>query len=447
MAHSIGEMDEGPRLGAATRARVGAMLKTSFLRNSFFLLLTSYSGNIFGFVFWLVVARTYPPQVVGLGVAVFGILSFLSTAATMGLPFGIIRFLPVQQHKPEVVNSAIGLSSIMSLFLGFVFLGGAGIWAPALAVLSGDAVLILGFVLSVWLFTLANLVDTVFTALKRAVYGTLRSSIYNIIRVVVPLVFAGTFGLIGILFAWILGLIISVVFGVAWLLPRLLDSYRFAVRVRGSEKNGILGYSLLNHGVNIASLATSSLLPLIILDSPGISDAAAASAYFYSAFAVATVLHSVANSFTTSLFVEGSHPNSQYARDLRRSVLISGVLIVLGIVAIVLFGNVILRLYGGGYEVEGYTVLLLFALSSPLVLGMSVYTAHLRVMLRTRILLAITVASCVATLAIAVLLVPRVGILGAAEAFVAGQALGMLLFALDDLSARLRARGTVPKSQ
>lgn len=409
------------------------MLRTSLFKNSFFLLVTAYSGNLLGFVFWLVVAQAYPPQVVGLGVAVFGILVFLSSAATLGLPFGIIRFLPGHEDKASVVNSALAVTSLTSAGLGVVFLAGAVVWAPALAVLNGNDILAIAFIVSLWLFTIANVLDTVFLALRHAAYGTVRSLIYNLIRVPLPLLVAGTLGLLGILFAWIVGLVLSVVVGILWLAPRLLDSYRFAVRVRGLERGGLLGYSLLNHGVNLASLATASLLPLIILDSSGLTDAAASSAYFYSAFAVATVLYSVANSFTTSLFVEGAHSNTHYARDLRQSILFSMALIAMGIAGILILGKPILRLFGGDYAIQGYTVLLVLGLSSPLVLGMNVYTAHYRVTLRTRELLAVTLLSCIVTLVLALLLVPTTGILGAAEAFVVGQALGVLAFALDAL--------------
>src|SRR5437867_6271617 len=80
-------------------ARFRSSLRTSLFRNSLFLLLTSALGNGLGFLFWLAVAQSYPAADVGRAATVFAVVLFLAGAGSLGLPYGIMRFLPSEADK------------------------------------------------------------------------------------------------------------------------------------------------------------------------------------------------------------------------------------------------------------------------------------------------------------------------------------------------------------
>ncbi len=103
----------GLRTGAASRFR--SSLRTSLFRNSVFLLMTSFLSYGLGFLFWLVVARLYPASDVGVGATLLSTLLFLAGAATLGLPIGMIRFLPAEQDKVGLINATLTISGIVSL--------------------------------------------------------------------------------------------------------------------------------------------------------------------------------------------------------------------------------------------------------------------------------------------------------------------------------------------
>ncbi|TLZ97781.1 MAG: hypothetical protein E6J97_07785, partial [Methanobacteriota archaeon] len=130
-------------------ARFRSSLRTSLFRNSLFLLLTSALGNGLGFLFWLAVAQSYPAADVGRAATVFAVVLFLAGAGSLGLPYGIMRFLPSEADKASLVKVALVASGAASGILGLLFLMGLSLWSPPLAFLRSDPALAAACVLSV----------------------------------------------------------------------------------------------------------------------------------------------------------------------------------------------------------------------------------------------------------------------------------------------------------
>ena len=222
----------------------------------------------------------------------------------------------------------------------------------------------------------------------------IRNTIYSLLRLPFPLAVAAVLGVFGILFSWTVALAVSIVVGAFLLLPRLFPGYRPTPSFSRIRNLGIVGYSLWNHASGLVGTAALSLLPLLILHTPG---GAAATAYFYAAFALASLLYVVPGSFSTALFVEGSHAETNYARDVRSTVWLSLGFLALGIVGAVLLGRFILGLFGEAYARESYETLILLVLASPIILANTVFTTDLRVAKRVKPLLLITTISSVVT--------------------------------------------------
>ncbi len=294
-----------------------------------------------------------------------------------------------------------------------------------------DPIFAATFIVSLLGFTLASLVDTAMVAARRADYSMIRLTIYNALRLPLPLAVAALLGVLGILFSWTLALAISLAVGAFGLLPRLFPSYRPVLALTRIRNTGIIGYSLWNQAAGLMGGAAMALLPLLILNTPGDKTGAAATAYFYAAFAFASLLYVVPGSFSTSLFVEGSHRDASYVRDVRSTIWLSLALLGLGILGAVLLSRWVLSLFGEGYARESYETLLLLVLASPIILMNTIFTTDLRVARRVKALFLITAFSSVATLVLAYVLLPSTGIWGAGLGFVIGQALAVPLFALE----------------
>src|SRR3990170_6264175 len=214
-------MVEGTNLRTHVVRRWQSSLRTSLFRNSFLLIMTSVLGYGLGFLFWLAVARAYPAPSVGLGATLLSTLLSLSGVATLGLPMGIIRFLPAERDKVGLINTSFTVSGLVSLALGLVFLGGLDLWAPALSFLRSDPLFVAAYMLCLLLFTFASILDAAFVAARRADYGMIRNTIYNVLRLPFPLAVAAVLGMFGILFSWTVALLVSTAVGAFLLLPRL----------------------------------------------------------------------------------------------------------------------------------------------------------------------------------------------------------------------------------
>src|SRR3989441_392152 len=183
------------------------------------------------------------------------------------------------------------------------------------------------------------------------------------------------------------------------------------------------GFSLWTNATGLVQGAAVFLLPLMIINVLGASP----SAYFYAAYSLASLLYLVPVSFTTALLVEGSHPGTSYARDVRATLRYSVPILGAAMVGTLVLGLPILSLFGPRYT-NAFDSLLLMVFASPVILLTSVYTTDLRVGKRVRPIFYITAISSAFTLLAAYLLLPSMGIVGAAIGFVAGEGVGLPLY-------------------
>ena len=406
-------------------SRSGKPFGTPLLRNSIFLLLRTFVNHGMGFLFWLAVARLYLPADVGIAAVFLTTTLLLARAAALGLPLGILRFLPAHRDKVGLINAAFTVSSISSIALGVTFFAGLDVWAPALASVRRDPLLLTALFVSLVFFTLDGVLDNSFVAARRADYGLARTTIFYGLRL--PLVFAfASLGVLGIALSWTTALVVSVL-GTAPLLSRFFPGYRPAIAVRSLRGTGIFGFSLWSYGTGLVAGASDSLLPLLILQRLGADAGATIAAYYFAASALAGLLDAVPQSFSTSLLVEGSYLGTNFVAATRKTVRYSAPILALGIAGAILLGRPLLSLFGPSYAAESYGTLVALAFASPIMLAVGIVTASLRIAKRVRPIFAITSVSAGVTLTVAWLTIPLLGALGAASGAIAGQATSLTL--------------------
>lgn len=377
-----------------------------------------------GFLFWLVVARSYLSADVGVAAVVLATTLLLARAAALGLPLGMLRFLPSHPDKVGLINAAFTISTISALAIGAVFFAGLGVWAPALAAVGRDPVMIAAVLVSLIFFTLDGILDNSFVAARRADYGLVRTTIFHSLRIPLAVAFA-PLGALGIALSWTGALLVSVA-GTAPLLARFFPGYRPALAVQPLRGTGIFGFSLWSYGTGLVSGASQSLLPLLILQSLAAAGAESV-AYYFAASAFAGILYAVPQSFSTSLLVEGSYDGTEFLASARKTARYSAPILAVGIGGAIVFGRPLLALFGPTYAEESYETLLALAFASPIVLAVGIVTANLRMAKRVRPIFAITTVSTSVTLAIAWLTLPFLGILGAAVGTIAGDVTSLSL--------------------
>jgi len=410
-----------------TIARMRGALRTSLFRTSFFLLLRSGVNAGLGFVFWLVVGRLYVPTEVGYAATLLSLVLLLARIAALGLPQGILRFLPSDPDRNGLINGAFTASAIAAAVIGVVFFAGFSLWAdPELTLLLVDPTMIAVLLVSLMFFALDGVLDNAFTAARRADYGLVRTTTFYTLRLPLAALFV-PIGVLGIAAAWTVSLVVSIL-SAAILLPRFFPGYRPSLTLKGMRGRGIIGFSIWNYMTGIVAGASASLLPLIIVSRLPAGVGGEAAAYFFAAYSIATLLYAIPHSFSTSLLVEGSHANTDMPTERRRTLRYSAPLLVVGIAGLVLLGRPLLGLIRDEYATASYEALVLLALASPIMLVTGIFSSDLQVGKRVRPIFAVTTLSLVVTLMSAYFALPTFGILGVAGGVVAGQATKLLLY-------------------
>lgn len=404
---------------SAVLARGLRRLRDPLYLNSSFLMLTSALSASFGFVFWLIVARFYPSEALGVSASLLSLAVFLGSLSSLGLGSGLIRFLPsATSGRNHRINTSLSLAVAMALGVGLIFLGGVHIWSPAIAFVRSNATFALMFLAFTVGFAVTPLVDSLFMAARRASYVLYRTVLYNSLRVPLLILVATSLGTFGIFFSFGAALLIALLVSFVVLLPRLYSGFRVAPSLRLGGVREMLPYSLGNHVAGISYALPGGILPLLVL----IGLSASGAAHFYIAWIMASLLFIVPRASALSLFVEGSHPRTYFARDIVRSLRFAAILLIPGILILFFGGPFLLSLFGAEYSSEGLGLLRILVVSAFFVAINSTFLSYLKVTKRIGELILISSSLGVGTIVVSFFLIDRFGLLAPGVAFLAVQA-------------------------
>ena len=77
----------------------------SLYRNSIYLMLSTLVMSFLGFFFWIISARLYSTEQVGIGATLISVMTLISSLSILGLDNGLIRYLPTAERKNDVLTS------------------------------------------------------------------------------------------------------------------------------------------------------------------------------------------------------------------------------------------------------------------------------------------------------------------------------------------------------
>lgn len=370
-------------------------LRTPLYLNGYLLIAMRAVSTLFGFSFWALAARMMHADEVGLASGIISATILLSGLAQLGLGYGIVRHLPHSKNPNRLLNLSIVIASMMGLLLAFLFLVTLDYWSPALLPLQtrGNSLLFIVLVLS---WTLSVLLHWVFVATRRAIFSLTRQTSHMIFAVVFFL------GLVYIipdfrtaLIAHTLAALFSVVLSFH-ALPKAQPGYGFSFRVvnrkilsRKTIKNALrsrfANYSLMNYAAKQAQRAPNTLLPLIVINQLGTSEAA----YFFVVWTIGTALPGLISAFGDSLFAEGSNDPAKASAYARRAVILTLLLTTALVLVVIVSGRFILLLYGPDYAEHGLWLLYFVTLAAIPSVLLSMFMSFLRIVDRMSAVLAL----------------------------------------------------------
>ncbi|MFQ5879348.1 MAG: lipopolysaccharide biosynthesis protein, partial [Dehalococcoidia bacterium] len=236
--------------------------------NAFYLWLSFIAPSASGFFFWVVAARLYSAEAVGVGAAAFSAIVILSEVAHLGMGFGLVRWLPALNNKDaaRLINSAFTLGGIVSLGVFLIFLFGVELLAPPLRILRQQPAYFLFFLaLAPWA-VLYPLLGHTFLAFRDARYTLLQNLVATMVRIGLVVALASYLPSFGVIAAAGAGVVVGVGLGFAYSLRRLLPGYRPRLALPDGSLRQLLPYSFGNYLSNLLLWAPTYVMPILAVN-------------------------------------------------------------------------------------------------------------------------------------------------------------------------------------
>ena len=368
-------------------------------------------SSLFGLAFWIVAARFYTAEDVGLASALISAGSLLAIIANLGLGYGMIRFLSQSgKNANSLINSCLTVSGLASVVAVLIFLGGLDLWSPALLYLRQSPAFFITFMIFTAGTVLIALVGDTFVAERRASLSLANSLIRGLLRLPLPIILM-TLSLhaLGIFVSHVISLVVVLLISVFLFLPRVRPGYCPRFTVSWELIRGVWRFSFTNY-IAVFLLATPNfILPIMIINLLG----AEINAYFYIAWMIGFLLCNIPSATSRSLFAEGSYDEQRLWTNAWRSLKLTFLILVPCVTLVLILADKLLLFFGSSYSENATTLLRVVGLSAFPFAVNSVYLGIKRVEKKLTTIIALASFTAIATLVPSYFLLPRMGINGA----------------------------------
>lgn len=380
----------------------------SLLRNALFLVANSILGSFAGFMFWLIAARYYSAEDVGLASTIISTIGLIALFSNLGFSISLIRFLSNSKEKARnLINSCMTVSGSLAAILSITYIIFIEKLSPALAYIQKDKIYIIIFVVFTILTIISNLQESIFIAYRRANLSFIKMSLLNFIKI--PIIFiVMSFGSLGIILSYGIAYFVAVFTALYILIPKINNDYIPNITIEWEIVKDISNYSVGNYISWIFETLPNFILPIMITNvlNPEMT------AYFYMAWMVAGIVFIIPKSIATSLLAEGAHEEASLKNNIVKSLKSTFKIVIPGIFGVFLFGDKILMLFGNEYSTNATKLLLLLSLSSIPMIFNNIYISINRLKKDLVSIILINVLIDVGTLLIGYITIERYGILG-----------------------------------
>ncbi len=391
---------------------------SSLYVNAYHLMAANVVTAAFGFLYWTTAARLYPPSEVGLAAAAISAIGLVSMASALGLDHAMVRFLPQSSDPQGVINSSLTIGGCVALVLSSVFLAGTGIWSPALLPLRESPLLAFIIIGGAVFATITSLLGGAYLARKQAGLVLAQASVFSIAKVLLAVVLSAVVSVAGLMGAWTLALALAAVCGISLFLPRAEGGrHGFLVMLKRRVLNDMTHFAFANYVTTLLWSVPGLILPLLVINTIG----PAANAHFYVAWSVGGLIAMVPMAVSLSVFVHGSYDADQVVRRAMDGAKFTFLVLAPAVGAVFLLGDKILLIFGKAYSEQATSLLWILAAGAlPMAVNLLFFSVR-RVQQRMGGVILSSVWILLVTVALSILLLPRIGLLGAGVAWLLAQ--------------------------
>jgi len=388
-------------------------------RNSFFLILTAGLMAVTGFAFWVLAARLYPAEDVGIAAAAIALAQLVAMFSRLGFDMGSIKFVH-ELDSGKVLRNSLTVVFLISLIASSVVVSQIGLISKKTAIILVFPYNVYFVFLVVAICTSGIICGGFFVAIRNTKNSFIQAISSTFRLVILPvIVFAGA---IGVLFSFSVTPLISTFIGLI-LLKRA--GYSFKPELDFQLVRSMFSYSFSNYISVVLEMLPGFVLPIMVVNVLGAKE----NAYFYIAWAIAGLLITIPRSTSMSLFAECSYSWTEVKRKVFRAMKFITLFVIPGIAFIYFAGNFLLSFFGRAYSENSLELLKVLVFAALPYSVNTVYAAICRARKRMGEVIAIFFTVSSITLVSAYILLGRIGLIGAGYAWLMGNFAAIVLVA------------------
>ncbi len=391
----------------------------SLYKNAIFNMASTLVLGGLGFFFWIIIARLYRTENVGIATTLISIITLLSSFTIMGLHSSLIRYLPRSANKNELINSSFAIVTIATLLASVIFLLGLQIFSPQLLFLRSNIFYTLSFTIFMIFYSWNMLVESIFMAFRSASNILIKNIIISILKLLLPfaLITLGAYGIFSsTASAFALGVLASLIV----LIIKFKIKFSILIDIKLIKNQS--KYSIANYIVSFMLAMPSLVLPVIILNVLSAKYAA----YYYVASMIQSILLVIPTAAEQALLTEGSHNEAELKKHIKKAIATILVILIPATAITVLFGNILLQFFGKDYASEAFQFLQLYSASTIFTALLLVANAILNIKHKIKTLIISNVMAAAFTLCLSYVFISG-KLVGIGWGWILGQAIAGLV--------------------
>jgi O-antigen/teichoic acid export membrane protein len=316
------------------------------------LMLDFLAGSVLGFPFWIIAARMFSAEELGLGSAAISAMQLCMLLILLGTNSAIVYLLPRQGGKPqELINTAFTLTVAISAVVPIIFLLLSGVLFNEIAALASSSVYAVAFVAVNLSLAIARTFDATFTAMRRSDKVAIRSLAQGLFALV-TLVLAGLFfsldGTVSILIAWISSLLGSSILSFRYL-RQALPGFRLRPLASQSHVHEMLSVSVPNFILRLSMAVPVHAIPIAVTETLS----STANAHWRAVWLFSLFVFTVPGAAGNALFAEASNHPDETAEKMRQNISFSLMIGIPLALVTAIAAPVGLQIMGEGYSAAG----------------------------------------------------------------------------------------------
>ena len=389
--------------------RLRSHIRIPLYGNAYALILSSATTSIFGLLYWILAARIYTTDSVGVNSALIAAMLTLSNISLFSLTNALNRFLPSAGAAAGRIVFYCYLTSLAAALLASsVFVQFVEFWTPALGFLRSNSDYALTFVAATMTCCVFALQDGAFVGLRKAAWVPIENLLFSLMKIALLIAFASMLPDLGIFASWAVSMAVMVIPVNLLIFIYLVPRHAAPVDAL-QEPTGIptiVRFVIGDYCASLLGTLPYFLLPLIVLEKFG----ASANAYYYMSWTMAYSLYLVSQNIGMSLIAEASRSPARLGLYSYRSLVQGARLLLPAVLVLMLAAPYILGLFGPDYATEGTWLFRLLCLSAIPNLIIALFISIVRVQRRMRVLSFVTGVLSVLVLGLSYLLFEAQGI-------------------------------------